>query len=252
VGAFAFGAVSQGKYRQSIVAIKVMKSAVQNQLTALIERVKVMVHIPLHANVVQIYGVCIHESKPHLVFEYLNGDSLENLLQQRSLQNNELYDIIWGIALGMKHLHSHKVVHCDLAARNILLTETKKPKISDFGLSRLLNTEEIDGKTQEVGPIAWMPPETLSSKSSAQSDAWSYGILIWECIERKDPRKQMDLVDFAISIRDKGHSPVKPEDCDQMLTNLMDMCWKQAPTERPSFTYICEYLEEYHNTATLK
>lgn len=245
LGSGAFGAVYHGKYRHTTVAIKVTRSVAQRQLTAFVDEVKVMVNIPPHANVVQIYGVCIHKSKPHMVLEYMNGGSLEFLLRQRSLLTDELYDIVWGVALGMEHLHAHNVIHRDLAARNILLTETNKPKIGDFGMSRLVNTEEDEGKTQTAfGPIAWMAPETLKTKSySAKSDAWSYGILIWECIERQNPSEQMDLMDLAISIRDKGHTPTKPK-CDQKLLKLMDMCWKQAPSDRPSFTDICEYLEE--------
>jgi serine/threonine protein kinase len=83
-----------------------------------------------------------------------------------------------GIAAGMLHLHNHNIIHRDLAARNILLSGTGDPKISDFGMSRILQKEE-EGKTKtNIGPIRWMAPESLANQTySKKSDVWSFGIV---------------------------------------------------------------------------
>ena len=68
-----------------------------------------------------------------VVTEFMEGGSLLNLIQSQSKFDNETnYKIIFGIARGMLHLHSENIIHRDLATRNVLLTSTLQPKISDF------------------------------------------------------------------------------------------------------------------------
>lgn len=64
----------------------------------------------------------------------------------------------------MLHLHKHNLIHRDLAARNILLKQQGEPKVSDFGMSRLLQVDATAGKTYgNIGPVRWMAPESLKS-----------------------------------------------------------------------------------------
>ena len=63
----------------------------------------------------------------------------------------------------MLHLHKHNLIHRDLAARNILLKQGE-PKVSDFGMSRLLQVDATAGKTYgNIGPVRWMAPESLKN-----------------------------------------------------------------------------------------
>jgi serine/threonine protein kinase len=90
-----------------------------------------------------------------------------------------LFRVVRGIARGMAHLASQNIVHRDLAARNILLDANFEPKVSDFGFSRVVG-ESGQGKTSAaVGPLRWMPPESLRDKEySEKSDVWAYAITI--------------------------------------------------------------------------
>ena len=154
--------------------------------------------------------------------------------------------LINGIARGMLHLHSNNVIHRDLAARNILLSN-RDPKISDFGMSRTVIDEFTEGKTkQNIGPLRWMSPESIkSSIYSTKSDVWMFGIVIYEIITRKEPHDEKnDIMEVAILIRDKGLTPTIPNDCNEILKEIMNQCWNIDPEKRPDFETICNMLEK--------
>jgi serine/threonine protein kinase len=87
-------------------------------------------------------------------------------------------NLVKGIARGMRHLHRHNIIHRDLAARNILLSSVGEPKISDFGMSRVLQQENEGQTVTNIGPIRWMAPESLANRVySKKSDVWTFGIV---------------------------------------------------------------------------
>ena len=145
------------------------------------------------------------------------------------------------IVLGMLHLHSNNIVHRDLAARNILLSGTGEPKISDFGMSRLVADDEGMTTRANVGPIKWMAPESLKYKEySKKSDVWSFGVVVWEIVAREEPFKGEELMDLALKIRDKGYSLPIP-DCEPIFKLIMANCFKQEPQER-SVSHVCVHV----------
>lgn len=95
----------------------------------------------------------------------------------------QLVGMLRGIASGMKYLSDMGYVHRDLAARNILVNSNLVCKVSDFGLSRVLEDDPEAAYTTTGGkiPIRWTAPEAIAyRKFSSASDAWSYGIVMWE------------------------------------------------------------------------
>ncbi|NWZ29847.1 EPHB3 protein, partial [Asarcornis scutulata] len=93
-----------------------------------------------------------------------------------------LVAMLRGIAAGMRYLAETGFVHRDLAARNILVDAQLVCKVSDFGLSRALEESSADPTyTSSLIPIRWTAPEAIAfRKFTSASDAWSYGIVMWE------------------------------------------------------------------------
>jgi hypothetical protein len=243
IGEGTYGKVFLGRWNNMPVALKfcIQKGTISD----ILRETKIIVHLPPHPNVLQVFGVSLEESQIILVLEYCERGSLDKLLFNPYLEISEDYkmQLIRGIAAGMQHLHKHNIVHRDLAARNILLTSKGEPKLSDFGLSRILEKFD-DGETQsKLGPMRWMPPESLAQKNySKKSDVWSFGLVVYEIVTRSEPHKDRNIVEVLVKIRDEGLTPAIPSDCPKKLRQLMEMCWNKEPEQRPTFETICSLL----------
>uniref|UniRef100_A0ACB8FTG3 Ephrin type-A receptor 5 n=1 Tax=Sphaerodactylus townsendi TaxID=933632 RepID=A0ACB8FTG3_9SAUR len=127
-------------------------------------------------------------SKPvMIVTEYMENGSLDTFLKKNDGQFTiiQLVGMLRGIASGMKYLSDMGYVHRDLAARNILINSNLVCKVSDFGLSRVLEDDPEAAYTTRGGkiPIRWTAPEAIAfRKFTSASDIWSYGIVMWEVV----------------------------------------------------------------------
>jgi serine/threonine protein kinase len=212
--------------------------------------------LPPHPNVIQMFGICELEQELVLVLEYCNGGSLDHLLfydQRRlSITNDQKMELVQGIARGVLHLHKHNIVHRDLAARNILLASSGIPKLSDFGTSRILEKSDYGQTKTNIGPVCWMAPESIALKAySKKSDVWSFGIVVYEIVAQCEPHKDRNILEVAVAIRDRGLTPKIPDHCPPLLREIMEMCWKKDPNERPNFETIYAMLSSRGTTESI-
>jgi serine/threonine protein kinase len=236
IGVGSYGKVWLGKWNHAPVALKFCKE--RNGINDIFSEIKVLLELPPHPNVVQMYGISCNSAQLVIVLEYCAGGSLDKLLFENDnlMQDNDMIALVKGIATGILHLHKHNIIHRDLAARNVLLTASGEPKISDFGMSRII--ERAEGRTNsQVGPIRWMAPESLSNKIySKKSDIWMLGIVVYEIVARAEPHVDVDPVDVGVLIRDQGLTPEIPSHTPPVLREIMQSCWKQNPDDRPVST----------------
>jgi tRNA A-37 threonylcarbamoyl transferase component Bud32 len=250
IGQGNYGRVCVGKWKQYRVALKFCQS--RGKMDEFMREANLMIKLPPHPNVVQMYGVSIDGTQPIIVMEYCGGGSLDKLLFDTEEHISDEQKIRWlhEIALGMCHLHKHNIIHRDLAARNILLSQQNlgkaQPKIADFGMSRVLEQTASKANTlNKMGPIRWMAPESLAKQVySKKSDMWMFAMLVYEVVARCEPHVDKDPNEAAARIRDEGLTPTIPGNCPPKLRELMQMCWKMQPEQRPSFEAICAMLEQ--------
>ena len=139
----------------------------------------------------------------------------------------------------MDYLASRKVLHGDLAARNILLCEDNIVKICDFGLARsMYKNDNYKKKGEAPLPFKWLALESISEHVfSTYSDVWAFGIVLWELFSLgKVPYTGMEAnQNLFFKLRD-GYRMEKPQFANQDVYDIMLNCWNVKPESRPSFT----------------
>ncbi|XP_034167235.2 macrophage colony-stimulating factor 1 receptor 1 isoform X1 [Pangasianodon hypophthalmus] len=149
------------------------------------------------------------------------------------------------VAQGMNFLASKNCIHRDVAARNVLVSDSLVAKICDFGLARdIMNDSNYVVRGNARLPVKWMSPESIfECLYTVQSDVWSYGILLWEIFSLgRSPYPDM-VVDarFYKMIR-CGYHMSQPDFAPAEMYQIMKMCWSLEPTSRPTFSRIAELI----------
>ncbi|XP_059351725.1 mast/stem cell growth factor receptor Kit-like [Daphnia carinata] len=167
-----------------------------------------------------------------------------------SMSTRDLISWAFQITRGMDYLVSRKVLHGDLAARNILLADDGLAKVADFGMSRKLYYDEnYEKKGQGLMPVKWMAIESLVDRNfTSQSDVWSYGVLLWEIFSLgKIPYPGMDVAHILIKEILRGYRMDKPNFTPNFIADMMANCWNMEPKGRPTFSQIeeiiCSHME---------
>ncbi|EFN61650.1 Vascular endothelial growth factor receptor 1 [Camponotus floridanus] len=154
----------------------------------------------------------------------------------------DLLSYAFQVARGMEYLSQRRVLHGDLAARNILLCENNIVKICDFGLAKTMYKDDNYKKKGDGPlPIKWMAIESIRDRIfSTQSDIWSFGIVLWEFFTLSEtPYPSMEAEKLYQKLIE-GYRMEQPEYSIREIYEIMSQCWKAKPTLRPSFTDLVE------------
>ncbi|XP_024537899.1 G-type lectin S-receptor-like serine/threonine-protein kinase SD2-5 isoform X3 [Selaginella moellendorffii] len=141
-----------------------------------------------HHNVVQLYGFCSEKNQLMLVYEYVVNGSLDKwLFEDRCLDWQSRRDIALGVAQGLAYLHEESrqlIIHLDIKPENVLLDDKFRPKLSDFGMAKLLKTRDVSQTVTDVrGTPGYLAPEwLLHSVATKKCDVYSYGMVLLELI----------------------------------------------------------------------
>ncbi|XP_040517630.1 ephrin type-A receptor 6 isoform X7 [Gallus gallus] len=262
IGAGEFGEVCSGRLktpgkREIPVAIKTLKGGyMDRQRRDFLREASIMGQFD-HPNIIRLEGVVTKSRPVMIVVEYMENGSLDSFLRKHDGHFTviQLVGMLRGIASGMKYLSDMGYVHRDLAARNILVNSNLMCKVSDFGLSRVLEDDPEAAYTTSGGkiPIRWTAPEAIAyRKFSSASDAWSYGIVMWEVMSYGErPYWEMSNQDVILSI-EEGYRLPAPMGCPASLHQLMLHCWQKERNHRPKFSDIVSFLDKLiRNPSTL-
>ncbi|XP_071570035.1 vascular endothelial growth factor receptor 1 isoform X1 [Temnothorax nylanderi] len=187
-------------------------------------------------------GGCVsssNSSQPGWRSNYTGDYKDQNL---KPICTQDLLSWAFQVARGMEYLSRRKVLHGDLAARNILLAEDNIVKICDFGLAK---TMYKDGNYKKKGdgpvPIKWMAIESIRDRVfSTQSDIWSFGIVLWEFFTLAETPYPGMEAEKQYQKLIEGYRMEQPDYAIRQVYDIMLQCWKAKPTLRPSFTDLVE------------
>jgi serine/threonine protein kinase len=159
-----------------------------------------------------------------------------------------------GIAAGMCYLHEHNVIHRDLKTENVMLDSDLYPKITDYGLSKImsLGDDQVNRAlemTQGIGTPLYMAPELFDDADGRYTtaiDVYAFGMLLYELYTCTKPfREKLEGPRYSLMMDImKGIRPTIPDYVPEPLRELMSTCWAQRPEDRPTFRHIVTLMAE--------
>uniref|UniRef100_E1BHE1 Serine/threonine-protein kinase TAO3 n=2 Tax=Bos TaxID=9903 RepID=E1BHE1_BOVIN len=187
-----------------------------------------------HPNTIEYKGCYLKEHTAWLVMEYCLGSASDLLeVHKKPLQEMEIAAITHGALQGLAYLHSHALIHRDIKAGNILLTEPGQVKLADFGSASMASPAN-----SFVGTPYWMAPEVILAMDEGQYDGkvdiWSLGITCIEMAERKPPLFNMNAMSALYHIAQNDSPTLQSNEWTDSFRRFVDYCLQKMPQERPT------------------
>lgn len=238
-----------------IVALKFIPEAISEDETIL-KRFKIeaqAVAALQHQNIATIFSIEETPKESFLVFEYVKGRTLRNIIEKEELNIEQYTKIAKQILEGLSEAHNNNVIHRDITSTNVMVTDSGNAKILDFGLAKLQNSLEITQEKKKIGTISYMSPEQSKGKKiDHRTDLWSWGVLFYEIITGQKPFKGSH--DQAIIYNILNEAPQPPQeinkDIDDNLNEIILKCIEKSPEDR--FQTAADILGHINNNKSSK
>lgn len=255
IGRGNFGEVFVANWRGTNVAVKktkfptVSSEEEREEFLADFEREASIMRSLRHPNVLQFLGICSMGEEICIITEYMPKGSLFRILHDKRvpLDWNLKIRIACDVSRGMSYLHKCDpiIIHRDLKSHNLLVDESFKVKVSDFGLAKLLTAHESHSSMTSCGTPAFTAPEVLrNERYSEKADVFSFAVVLWELVTREEPYHGTPPFQIVFSVGTQGMRLTIPSSCPTELAILIEECWSENPKNRPHFEEINLRLEK--------
>ncbi|KAG8779488.1 hypothetical protein FRC12_024212 [Ceratobasidium sp. 428] len=194
-----------------------------------------------HPNVLPLLGLAEFPHRIAVVAPWLKNGNLQEYLGQKRVDR---WQMCSQVAAGLEHLHKSGIVHGDIRAHNILVSDKGKPQISDFGLSKHL-LPSIESSGFDSSRLRWLAPELIvrgedSASASIEGDVYAFAMTILEVLTGKEPYDEYKSdVQVTMAII-QGTPPIRPSNIalttkvgDERWSILTE-CWNNRPELRSS------------------
>ncbi len=200
-----------------------------------------------HPNIVKFVTLVEHEGAPHLVMEYLEGQTLKQILSgERRLDLEDTLHVATQVAEALVCAHEKGIVHRDLKPGNILLTYSAQVKLLDFGIAKMLEiapgqgsspAERLTKSGEILGTKGYMAPEQARGESvDARADVFSFGCVLYQMLSGKSAFSGHNALDRYVAIVSEDPPPLKEQvpSVPDALDELVHRALSKEPDDRPS------------------
>ncbi|KAJ1742962.1 kinase that interacts with cdc31p [Coemansia sp. RSA 989] len=236
VGRGAYGVVYRGQDVETgqTVAIKILNLDNEEDFSDMQREINLLsqVHSP---HIAQYYGSFIESSRMWIIMEYASGGSIHKLMQAGPVEEKYTSSIMYGVLLALNYLHSSGIMHRDIKAANILVTDEGVVQLCDFGVAR--QVMQASAKSYSfVGTPYWMAPEVIQKGQvyDFKADIWSLGITAYEIATGVPPYADEDPKRALFLIPRKGPKQLSPEQAGKEMRDFVAKCLEVDVTKRPT------------------
>ena len=191
-----------------------------------------------HDNIVRAYDVGEYGKVPYIVFEYVEGQTIEDTIKQKGkLSVQEATALGCQILEALQYAHEHGIIHRDIKPQNVIVNEDGIAKLADFGIAREVSASTLtfDGKNV-IGSVHYISPEQARGDAvSEASDIYSVGITLYEMLTGDVPFRGETAV--ATAIMQINDDPVPPQDVDPSIPHAMNAIVLKSIEKEPSARY---------------
>ncbi|KAF3120446.1 hypothetical protein TWF703_002604 [Orbilia oligospora] len=264
LGEGASGRVCLGKHQKTgrFAAIKVInKTKAQGTTTSIqeagcdiqhaIEREIVVMNIPTHPNMIELYEIWDSRDEVYLVLEYVSGgDLLQYMTKKRFLPEKEVARLFKQLITGLSHLHRFSIYHRDLKHENLMMDQHGNVKIGDFGMAALQPAGKMF--TSACGSPNYAAPEVVQGLpyNGSAADIWSSGVILYGMLTHQLPFDDPDT--SAILSRIVCAEYKLPRSISFEAGDLIKRILELDPAKRIKLEKILEhpFITKYQNLAT--
>lgn len=192
-----------------------------------------------HQNIVQIYDVGEEDGLHYIVMELLEGVTLKNYIKSKGglLPRREAMNFAMQICRALEHAHSKHVVHRDIKPQNIVLTDSGKIKVADFGIARAANnTTTVNSGQYAVGSAHYLSPEQArGGYTDHRSDIYSFGVVMYELFTGKLPFDAEESI--SVVMKHINEEPTRPSLVNPDITLGIEAIIMRAMCKEQRFRY---------------
>jgi tRNA A-37 threonylcarbamoyl transferase component Bud32 len=189
-----------------------------------------------HPNIVTVIDRGEEDGRQYIVFEYIDGENLKELLVRQSrLDVREALEIAVEVARALAFAHQHGLVHRDVKPQNVLLNGDGRAKVTDFGIARSVDVEGMTSTGMVLGTSNYIAPEQASGEPvDAHTDVYALGVVLYEILAGEVPFPGESFVAVAMK---HVHEPApnlleKRPDVPLRVATAVDRALEKRPEER--------------------
>ncbi|KAG0040212.1 hypothetical protein BGZ82_004457 [Podila clonocystis] len=239
VGRGAYGSVYKGveNATQQVVAIKVLNLDTEEEDVSDIQREIATLSQLKNCdsqNITRYHGSFLNGTKLWIVMDYAAGGSIRSLLRMGKIEEKCIAVIAREVLQALGYLHKHGIIHRDIKAANILLTDEGRVQLCDFGVAGQVTMNSLK-RNSFVGTPYWMAPEVIKEGQTYdyKADIWSFGITIYEIATGNPPFADQDPM-RAVTLIPKSRPAQLEGDWSPAMKEFVALCLHEEPNERPS------------------
>ncbi|XP_069620206.1 serine/threonine-protein kinase 10 [Ranitomeya imitator] len=250
LGDGAFGKVYKAKNKETgiLAAAKVIDTKSEEELEDYMVEIEILATCN-HPNIVKLLGAYYYENKLWIMIEFCQGGAVDAVMLEldRGLTEAQIQAICRQMLEALAYLHSMKIIHRDLKAGNVLLTQDGDIKLADFGVSAK-NSKTLQRRDSFIGTPYWMAPEVVMCETMKdapydyKADIWSLGITLIEMAQIEPPHHELNPMRVLLKIA-KSDPPTLSSQSkwSQEFRDFLKKALDKNPETRPSSVQLLEH-----------